>query len=230
MRGANYHTADQLVTVPPIPRYIAAAIGSGTWETYSLLPPHHIVGQPSTPAYHCETVGMTYSRRFAVRSTYVSAGASAEEVEGALEGLEPTGDLTVTRSENDNNGYDWQVRTASYSVHAYFFRRRPHVPFSALTLIPRNASSKGVMLQGGNSGIARIGCVYGVRAGRIGEVGNEACGAETVRGIVCATVVQRVELHGSGSGSSKRRWPIHLRMAETYAVRDRPGLPNSNKV
>ncbi|CAM9433832.1 unnamed protein product, partial [Ectocarpus sp. 8 AP-2014] len=42
-------------------------------------------------------------------STYVSAGASAGEVEAALEGLEPTGDLTVTRSENDDNGYDWQV-------------------------------------------------------------------------------------------------------------------------
>lgn len=32
------------------------------------------------------------------------------EVEAALEGLEPTGDLTVTRSENNDNGYDWQVR------------------------------------------------------------------------------------------------------------------------
>lgn len=42
-------------------------------------------------------------------STYVSAEASAADVEAALEGLEPTGDLTVTRGENDENGYDWQV-------------------------------------------------------------------------------------------------------------------------
>lgn len=46
-------------------------------------------------------------------STYVSAGASAAEVEAALEGLEPTGDLTVTRSMNYDNGYDWQVRTCT---------------------------------------------------------------------------------------------------------------------
>lgn len=31
-------------------------------------------------------------------------------MEAALEGLEPTGDLTVTRSINANNGYDWQVK------------------------------------------------------------------------------------------------------------------------
>lgn len=43
-------------------------------------------------------------------STYVSAGALPEEVEAALEGLEPTGDLTVTRTNNSENGYDWQVR------------------------------------------------------------------------------------------------------------------------
>lgn len=43
-------------------------------------------------------------------STYTSAGASAGEVEAALEGLEPTGDLTVTRSMNSENGYDWEVR------------------------------------------------------------------------------------------------------------------------
>lgn len=42
-------------------------------------------------------------------STYVPARATAAEVEAALEGLEPTGDLTVTRTENDDNGYDWQV-------------------------------------------------------------------------------------------------------------------------
>lgn len=50
-----------------------------------------------------------YTQRLARRSTYVSAGASAGEVEAALEGLEPTGDLTVTRTNNSNNGYDWQV-------------------------------------------------------------------------------------------------------------------------
>lgn len=48
---------------------------------------------------------------FLGRSTYVSSVATTEEVEAALEGLEPTGDLTVTRSINLNNGYDWQVNT-----------------------------------------------------------------------------------------------------------------------
>lgn len=42
-------------------------------------------------------------------STYISAEAPAGEVEAALEGLEPTGDLTVTRTLNSQNGYDWQV-------------------------------------------------------------------------------------------------------------------------
>lgn len=45
------------------------------------------------------------------RSTYISSVATAEEVEAALEGLEPTGDLTVTRTIN-TNGYDWQVKIA----------------------------------------------------------------------------------------------------------------------
>ena len=46
----------------------------------------------------------------------MSASASAAEVEAALEGLEPTGDLTVSRSENDDNGYDWQVWPACLHV------------------------------------------------------------------------------------------------------------------
>lgn len=46
-------------------------------------------------------------------STYISSVATAEEVEAALEGLEPTGDLTVTRSVN-TNGYDWQVKRKLY--------------------------------------------------------------------------------------------------------------------
>ena len=43
------------------------------------------------------------------RSTYISAQASAAKVEAALEGLESTGDLSVSRTLNDGNGYDWQV-------------------------------------------------------------------------------------------------------------------------
>lgn len=46
----------------------------------------------------------------------MSAGASAAQVEAALEGLEPTGDLTVTRSMNSENGYDWQVRLCTQRV------------------------------------------------------------------------------------------------------------------
>lgn len=53
------------------------------------------------------------SQRSWPHSTYISSVATAEEVEAALEGLEPTGDLTVTRSVN-TNGYDWQVKRKLY--------------------------------------------------------------------------------------------------------------------
>ncbi|CAM9849342.1 unnamed protein product [Phaeothamnion confervicola] len=41
--------------------------------------------------------------------TYVAAGASAAEVEAALEGLSTLGDVEVRRDENDGNGYDYTV-------------------------------------------------------------------------------------------------------------------------
>ncbi len=42
-------------------------------------------------------------------SAYVSAGASASEVEAAISGLSTTGEITVSRYENAYNGFDWAV-------------------------------------------------------------------------------------------------------------------------
>ncbi len=43
-------------------------------------------------------------------SAYLSAGASASEVQTAISGLSTTGEITVSRYENAKNGFDWAVR------------------------------------------------------------------------------------------------------------------------
>ncbi|CAM9134345.1 unnamed protein product [Discosporangium mesarthrocarpum] len=44
-----------------------------------------------------------------VFSVYISAGATPGEVQSALEGISSMGELSVSRTTNDGNGYDWAV-------------------------------------------------------------------------------------------------------------------------